>query len=66
MIALEADSWTFMPITATAEPWGDLSITKTQSSRVASVTIDDLPTDIKFGDQNSSTSMFSLSLEGNE
>jgi len=47
MIALEADSWTLMPITATAEPWGDVSITKTQSSRVASVTIDDLPTDIK-------------------
>jgi hypothetical protein len=66
MIALEADSWTLMPITATAEPWADLSITKTQSSRVTSVTTDDLPTDIKFGDQNSSKNMFSLPLEGNE
>jgi hypothetical protein len=66
MIALEADSWTSMPITATAEQWGDLSITNTQSSRAASVTIDDLPTDIKFLDPNSSKNMFSLPLEGNE
>jgi len=66
MIALEADSWTLMPITATAEPWADLSITKTQLFRVTSVPTDDLPTDIKFGDQNSSMNMFSLPLEGNE
>ncbi len=66
MIALEADSWTLMPITATAEPGVDSSITKTQSSRIASLTIDDLPTDIKFRDPNSSKNMFSLPLEGNE
>jgi hypothetical protein len=30
------------------------------------VTTEDLPTDIKFGDKNSSKNMFSLPLEGNE
>ena len=66
MIALEADSWTSMPITATAELWGNVSITKAQSSRVAAVTIDDLPTDIKFGDLHSPKNMFSLPWEGIE
>ncbi|MGZ8382333.1 MAG: hypothetical protein ACXWWH_12180 [Nitrospira sp.] len=66
MIALEADSWTLMPITATAEPGIDSGITKTQSSRIATLTIDDIPTDIKFRDPHSSKNMFSLPLEGNE
>ena len=66
MIALEADRWTFMPITATAEPGVDSSITKTQSSRIAALTIDDSLTDIRFRDPNSSKRMFSLPWEGIE
>lgn len=35
MIALEVDIWTFMPITATAEPGVDSSTVKMQSSRIS-------------------------------
>lgn len=66
MIALEADSWTLMPITATAESGADLSITKTQSSRIASLTIDERLTDIRFRDHKSSNRMVSLPWEGDE
>lgn len=66
MIALEADNWILMPITATAETGVDSSITKTQSSRIALLTIDEIPTDITFRDPNSSKRMFSLPWEGDE
>jgi len=66
MIALEVDSWTLMPISATAEPEVDSGVTKTQPSRIATLTIDYIQTDIKFRDPYSSKNMFSLPLEGNE
>ena len=66
MIALEADMWTLMPITATGEPWVDSGIMKTKPSRIAPLTIDEIPTDIKFRDPYSSRSMFSLPWEGDE
>ncbi|MDH5741366.1 MAG: hypothetical protein OEY77_13685 [Nitrospira sp.] len=47
MIALEADIWNLMPITETAETGVDSSVTKAQSSRIAPLTIDEIPTDIK-------------------
>jgi hypothetical protein len=64
MIALEADSWILVPITATAEPRVDSTITKTQSSGTASLIIDDLLTDIRFRDPISSKNMLSLPLGG--
>ncbi|MDI3464686.1 MAG: hypothetical protein OJF50_003507 [Nitrospira sp.] len=60
LIALEADRWTLMPRTATAEPGGDSSRTMTHSSRLAALTIDDRLTDIRFRDSNSSKNMVSL------
>lgn len=66
MVALEADMWTLMSITATAESGVDSSITKMLSSRVASLSIDDILMDIKFRDSNSSKNMFSLPWEGDE
>jgi hypothetical protein len=66
MIALEADMWTLMPITATGEPGLDSRVMKAQPSRIAPLTIDEIPTDIKFRDQNSSKKMFSLPWEGIE
>jgi hypothetical protein len=66
MIALEADNWTLMPITATAEPGINSGVTKTRSSRIASLAITGRLTDLRFCDQNSSKNMFSLLLEGNE
>ena len=55
-----------MPIAAIAEPGVDSSIRKTQSSRIGALTIDDIPTDIRFLDPNSSKNMFSLPWEGIE
>jgi hypothetical protein len=66
MIALGADMWTLMPIAATGEPGLDSGVTKAQSSRIASLTIDDILTDIRFRDPNSSKRMFSLPWEGDE
>jgi hypothetical protein len=66
MIALEADIWNLMPITATAETGVDSGITKTLSSRIATLTIDEIPTDSKFRDPHSSKRMFSLPWEGDE
>ncbi len=66
MIALVADGWNIMSITERAESEVDSSITKTQSSRIAPLTIDEIPTDIKFLDPNSSKRMFSLPWEGDE
>ncbi len=66
MIALEADIWTLMPITATGEPGTDSGITKRLSSRITPLTIDEIPTDIKFCDPHSSKRMFSLPWEGDE
>ncbi len=53
MIALEAERWTLMPITATAEPGVGSGVTKTEASRIAPLTIDEILTDIKFRDPNS-------------
>ena len=64
MIALEADIGTLMPITATGEPGLDSSVTKAKPSRIAPLTVDEIPTDIKFRDPHSSKSMFSLPLGG--
>ena len=64
MIALEADIWTLMPITATGEPGIDSGVMKTQASRIAPLTVDEILTDIKFRDTNSSKKMFSLPLGG--
>lgn len=66
MIALKVDIWNLMPITATAETRVDSSNTKTQSSRIASLTIDDRLTDPRLCDPNSSKRMFSLPWEGVE
>ncbi len=66
MIALEEDTWVLMPITATAETGVDSSITRTQSSRITPLTIDEIPTNTKFRDPNSSKRMFSLPWEGDE
>ncbi len=66
MIALEADRWALMPIAATAESGADVSIAKTQSSRIASLTIDDRLTDLRFRDHKSSNRMVSLPWEGDE
>ena len=64
MIALEADIGTLMPITATGEPGLNSSVTKAKPSRIAPLTVDEIPTDIKFRDPHSSKSMFSLPLGG--
>ncbi|NGZ97822.1 MAG: hypothetical protein CV089_17160 [Nitrospira sp. WS110] len=64
VIALEADTWTLMPITATGEPGFDSGVTKTKLSRIAPLTIDEISTDMKFYDPHSSKSMFSLPLGG--
>ncbi len=66
MIALEADMWTLMSITAATEPGVDSSITKTQSSRIVPPAIGEIPTDIRFRGPNSSKNMFSLPWEGDE
>ncbi|MDI3464692.1 MAG: hypothetical protein OJF50_003513 [Nitrospira sp.] len=66
LIALEADGWTLMPRTATAGPRVDSSSMKAQSSRIASLTIDDLLTDIRFRDSNSSKNMVALPWEDDE
>ncbi len=69
MIALEVDIWTFMPITATAEPGVDSSTVKIQSSRIRSLTIDDILdilTDIRLLDRQPSNRMDSLPWEGVE
>jgi hypothetical protein len=66
MIALEADMWTLMPITATGEPGVDSRVMKAQPSRIAPLSIDEIPTDIKFRDPDSSKRMFSLPWEGIE
>jgi hypothetical protein len=66
VIALEVDVWILMPIAATGEPGIDSGTTKTQSSRIAPLTIDDILTDIRYREPNSSKSMFSLPWEGIE
>jgi len=66
LIALEAETWTFMPITAPAEPGIESSLTQTPSSRIASLTIDDRLTDIRFRDPNSWKNMASLPWEDAE
>ncbi len=66
MIALEADIWTLMPLTATGESGFDSGIMKTKPFRIAPLTIDEIPTAIKFREPHSSKSMFSLPWEGDE
>ena len=67
MIALEADIWILMSITATGEPGVDSSAMQTQASRITPLTIDDTLTHIRgYRDPNSSKRMFSLPWEGDE
>ena len=61
LIALEAERWTLMPITATAEPEGDSSRTQMHASHLASLTIDERLTDL-----NSSKNMVSVPWEDDE
>ena len=53
-----------MSITVTAESGIDSGIMKRLSSRIAPLTIDEIPTDITFRDPHSSKSMLSLPLGG--
>src|SRR6185437_11226638 len=66
LIALEADWWTLMPRTAIVEPGVDSSLTRTHSSRLAALTIDERLTDSRFRDPNSSKNMVSLPWEDAE
>ena len=67
MIALEADIWILMSITATGESGVDSSAMKTKTSRIAPLTIDDTLTHIRgYHDPNSSKRMFSLPWENDE
>jgi len=66
LIALEAERWTLMPITATAEPEGDSSRTQMHASHLASLTIDERLTDLRLRDPNSSKNMVSVPWEDDE
>jgi hypothetical protein len=55
-----------MPITAPAEPGGDVRITKTHSSRLAALAIVGRQTASKLRDPNSSKNMVSVPWEDDE
>ena len=66
MIALEVENWTFMRITATAEPGIGFGGTPPPGSCIGQLTIDEIPADLTIRDPHSSKSMFSLPWEGDE
>ncbi|NGZ03456.1 MAG: hypothetical protein CV090_10440 [Nitrospira sp. WS238] len=66
MIALEADIGTLMPITATGEPGLDSSVTKAKPSRIAPLTIDEIPIVMKFRDHIRRRACFLYHWEGDE
>lgn len=66
MIALEAEIWTFMRLTAAAEPGIGFGGTPTKAPCIGPLTIDEIPADLTSRDPHSSKTMFSLPWEGDE
>lgn len=65
VIALVAGILTLMPIIEPGEPGIDSRVTQTQATRIAPLTIDEIPTGTTlFRDPHSSKKMFSLPLGG--
>jgi hypothetical protein len=66
LIALEAERWTFMPISATAKPGIVSSLTQNHSSQIAALPIDERLTNLRLRGPNSSKNIVSLLWEDAE
>ena len=66
LIALEAERWIFMSITAPAEPGIESSLTQMHSSRIAALTNDDRLMNLRLRNPKSSKHMVALPWEDAE
>jgi len=66
VIMLVSTILALMPMVTTAETESGSSAMKARLSCSAPLTLEEIPTRIRFHDQNSSNSMFSLPWEGDE